>query len=80
VALRAYHDAVRLGDVRAVDPLARLCSEIDCAVGRIALAHARALVARDGAALRAVSEELTEVGMRAAAADAAAQAQRYDGR
>jgi hypothetical protein len=78
VALRAYHDAVRLGDVRAVDPLARLCSEIDCAVGRIALAHARALVARDGAALRAVSEELTEVGMRAAAADAAAQAQRYD--
>jgi hypothetical protein len=79
VALRAYHDAVRLGDTRAVDPLARLCDGIDCAVGRIALAHARALVAGDDAALRAVSDDLTAVGMRAAAADAAAQAQRFEG-
>ena len=76
VALRAYHDAVRLGDTRAVDPLARLCGEIDCAVGTIALAHARALVAGDEAALRAVSDDLAAVGMRAAAADAAAQAHR----
>ena len=80
VALRAYHDAVRLGDTRAVDPLARLSDRIDCTVGRIALAHARALVAGDDAALRAVSDELTAVGMRAAAADAAAQAQRFEGR
>jgi tetratricopeptide (TPR) repeat protein len=77
VALRVWHEAVRLGDARAADPLARLCGEIDCAVGRIALAHARALASRDGAALRAVSEELTQLGMRAAAADAAAQAHRY---
>jgi len=76
VALRAWHDAVRLGDTRAVDPLARLCDEADCAVGRIAVAHARALAAGDGAALQAVSERLVAVGMRAAAADAAAQAQR----
>ena len=76
VALRAWHDAVRLGDIRAVDPLSRLCDEIDCAVGRIALAHARALAAGDGAALLAVSDELAAVGMRAAAADAAAQAER----
>ncbi len=76
VALRAWHDAVRLGDIRAVDPLSRLCGEIDCAVGRIALAHARALAAGDGAALLAVSDELAAVGMRAAAADAAAQAER----
>lgn len=73
-ALRAWHEAVRLGDTRAADPLARLCDEIDCAAGRIALAHARALAAGDGAALRAVSGELTAVGMHAAAADAAAQA------
>lgn len=76
VALRAWHEAVRLGDTRAVDPLSRLCDEIDCAVGRIALAHARALAAGDEAALRAVSNELAAVGMRAAAADAAAQARR----
>ncbi len=77
VALAAWHDAVRLGDLRAVDPLTRLAAEIDCAVGSIALAHARALVAGDGAVLRAVSEDLAAVGMGAAAADAAAQAQRF---
>jgi hypothetical protein len=76
VALSAWHDAVRLGDRRAVDPLGRLAGEIDCVVGRIALAHAQALTAADGAALQAVSEELAAIGMRAAAADAAAQAQR----
>lgn len=76
VALRAWHEAVRLGDARAVDPLARLCGEIDCAVGGLALAHARALAAGDEAALRAVSDELAAVGMRAAAASAAAQARR----
>ncbi|WP_232006653.1 AAA family ATPase [Mycobacterium sp. 1245805.9] len=76
VAVRTWHEAVRLGDARAADPLARLCAEVDCAVGRLALAHARALAAGDEAALRAVSEELAAAGMRAAAADAAAQARR----
>jgi hypothetical protein len=76
VAVRVWHEAVRLGDSRAADPLARLCDEIDCAVGRVALAHARALAAGDAAALRTVSDELTSIGMHAAAADAAAQAQR----
>jgi hypothetical protein len=76
VAVRAWHEAVRLGDTRAVDPLARLCDEIDCALGGIALAHARALAAGDGAALRAASDDLAAVGMRAAAADATAQARR----
>ncbi|WP_077088354.1 AAA family ATPase [Mycobacterium rhizamassiliense] len=74
-ALRAWHEAVRLGDARAVDPLTRLCGEIDCVVGRTALAHAQALAARNDAALRAVSEEFAALGMRAAAADAAAQAE-----
>jgi ABC-type dipeptide/oligopeptide/nickel transport system ATPase subunit len=79
VALRVWHEAVRLGDVRAADPLGRLCGEIDCVAGRLALAHARALAAGDGARLRAVSAELTSIGMHAAAADAAAQAQRCGG-
>jgi AAA domain len=80
VALCAWHDAVRLGDVRAVGPLTRLADEIDCAAGRIAVAHVRALAAADGPALRAVSDDLAAVGMGAAAADAAAQAQRVGGR
>jgi hypothetical protein len=75
-AVRAWHEAVRLGDNRAADPLARLCDEIDCAVGRIALAHARALAARDAVALLAVSDQLAAIGMHAVAADAAAQARR----
>jgi tetratricopeptide (TPR) repeat protein len=75
VALRAYHDAVRLGDVRAVDPVTRLAAEIDCAVGNIVVKHARALADGDSDALAAVSDEFATIGMRAAAADAAAQAQ-----
>jgi energy-coupling factor transporter ATP-binding protein EcfA2 len=79
VALRIWHEAVRLGDTRAADPLTRLCSEIDCVAGRLALTHARGLSTGDEAALRAVADELTAIGMRAAAADAAAQAERYSG-
>ncbi|AEF35179.1 conserved hypothetical protein [Mycolicibacter sinensis] len=45
VALQAWQVAVQLGDARAVDPLARLCEEVDCAFGREALAAARALTA-----------------------------------
>ena len=75
VALRAYHDAVRLGDVRAVDPVTRLAAEIDCAVGNIVVKHARALADGDRDALAAVADEFAAVGMHAAAADAAAQAQ-----
>ncbi|WP_264025866.1 hypothetical protein [Mycobacterium bohemicum] len=78
MALRAWHDAVRLGDARAVDPVTRLTGEIDCAVGRLVLDHARALAAGDRAALRAVSGDLAAIGLRAAAADAAEQAGRCD--
>ncbi|NVN49608.1 AAA-ATPase, domain of unknown function, and LuxR DNA-binding domain [Mycolicibacterium hippocampi] len=38
VALRAAADAVRLGDPRGVDTLARLCGQVDCHFGRAALA------------------------------------------
>lgn len=76
VALRAWHDAIRLGDTRAVDAVSGLAAEIDCAVGDIVVSHARALASGDAAALASVAEELTSVGMRGAAADAAAQARR----
>ncbi len=76
VALRVYHDSVRLGDVRAVDAVTRLAAEIDCAVGHLVVKHARALAGGDRDALAAVAEEFAVAGMRAAAADAAAQAQR----
>jgi hypothetical protein len=41
VALQAWDTAARLGDARAVDPLAKLCGEVDCAFGRAALQRAR---------------------------------------
>jgi tetratricopeptide (TPR) repeat protein len=75
VALRAWHDAIRLGDARAADAVSALAAEIDCAVGNIVVNHARALATGDAAALAAVSEELAAIGMRAAAADAIRQAQ-----
>ncbi|MDT5134250.1 MAG: hypothetical protein QOE41_3561, partial [Mycobacterium sp.] len=76
VALRALHDAVRLGDTRAVYRLERLAGEVDCVLGRLALAHARALTEGDSGALTAVAADLAAVGLHPAAADAAAQAER----
>ena len=72
VALRALHDAVRLGDIRAADGIARL--GVECVFARLALDHARALTADDAAALRDVSARFAAIGMNPAAADAAAQA------
>jgi hypothetical protein len=72
VAMWALHAGVRLGDVQAVDALQRL--EVDCVFGRLALRHARALTAGDGAALRAVAADFAAIGMRGAAADATRQA------
>ena len=72
MALRALHEAVRLGDIRAADGIDRL--GVDCAFGRLALEHGRALVARDNARLREVSARFAAIGMNRAAADAAAQA------
>ena len=75
VALRALQDATRLGDVRAVHRAERLALEVDCVLGRLTLAHARALAAGDAIALTDVAGDLAGVGLQAAAADAAAQAQ-----
>lgn len=77
VALRALVDAARLGDMRAVDTIARIGAECDCATGRLALAHGRALAARDAAALVEVSQSYAEGGWRSAAADAAAQGEAH---
>ncbi|MDH6197576.1 energy-coupling factor transporter ATP-binding protein EcfA2/tetratricopeptide (TPR) repeat protein [Mycobacterium frederiksbergense] len=72
VALRALHDCVQLGDVRAVDALARV--DLDCVFGQLTRDHARALTAGDSAALREVAARYRSVGMLAAAEDAAGQA------
>jgi tetratricopeptide (TPR) repeat protein len=74
VALRALHEALRLGDARAADGIARLAGGVDCVFGRLATEHGRALAAADADALEAVSAAFAEIGMDPAAADASAQA------
>ena len=74
VALRALHDAARLGDIRAADGIARVGAETDCVFRQLALDHARAVVARDAAALNDVAARLDAIGLKRSAADAAAQA------
>jgi AAA domain len=76
IALRALQDATRLGDTRAVYRAERLSVEVDCVLGRLTLAHARALAAGDSTALAEVAADLSDRGLHAAAADAGAQAQR----
>lgn len=73
VALRALVDAARLGDLRAADAIGRIGAECDCATGRLALDHGRALVARDPVALAEVAQSYATAGWQGAAADAAAQ-------
>jgi tetratricopeptide (TPR) repeat protein len=76
IALRALQDAARLGDTRAVQRAERLSIEVDCVLGRLTLAHARALAHGDAAALADVAADLADRGMHPAAADASAQARR----
>ncbi|AKS32994.1 ATP-binding protein [Mycolicibacterium goodii] len=71
VALRALHDAVRLGDTRAGDALGRM--ELTCAFGDLTRAHAAALATGDSAAMHEVAERYRDLGMNAAADDAARQ-------
>ncbi|OBG88590.1 AAA family ATPase [Mycobacterium sp. E802] len=72
VMLRALHDGVRLGDTRAVDTLARI--DVDFVFGQLTTDHASALAAGDAAGLQSVAGRYREVGMLAAAEDAARQA------
>ncbi|MGW0159044.1 hypothetical protein ACWDUN_06940 [Mycobacterium sp. NPDC003323] len=72
VALRALHEAVRLGDARAAEVIAGL--DCACTFGQLTLAHARALSVHDGAGLSAVAERWNGLGWNAVARDAARQA------
>ena len=45
IAVRAWHEAARLGDVRAADAMAKIAGEADCEFTRTALDHARAVAA-----------------------------------
>ena len=77
IALRALQDATRLGDVRAVQRTERLAVEVNCVLGRLTLAHARALAAGDATALADVAADLADQGLHPAAADASKQALRF---
>jgi hypothetical protein len=66
---------VIIGPVLGGQPLSRIADEVDCAAGRLAARHGRALAAGDGLALESVAAELASVGLAAAAQCAAAQAE-----
>ncbi|WP_173059251.1 LuxR C-terminal-related transcriptional regulator [Phytohabitans houttuyneae] len=70
----ALQTAVRFGDRTTAGRLAVLAAEVDGPRAQLAAAHAAALAADDGHALRAVSTRLEQTGDWMAAADAAAQA------
>jgi hypothetical protein len=73
VALRALHDATRLGDTRAAEQMVRLGLP-DCEFGRLAIGHAKALTAADADGLDAVAAAFAGIGMQGAATDAMRQA------
>ncbi|MDR3659600.1 MAG: AAA family ATPase [Mycobacterium sp.] len=61
VALRALHEAARLGDVRAADCFSRV--GVDCVFGRLAFGHARAVAGADDAGLQDAAAAFTGIGM-----------------
>lgn len=67
IAVRAWHEAARLGDRRAADGLEKVAGEADCAYTTLVLAHARALRAGDAAGLAAAVEGLAAAGFATAA-------------
>ena len=79
IAVRTWHEATRLGDRRAADAIDSIIAHADCAYARMALAHARALTAGDGAALLEAAAQLRAAGFAGAARDAADQAQALSG-
>ena len=78
VALRALLDAVRLGDTRAVDAIARL--DLDCVLASLASAYATAFAAGDGLALRESAAAFAGIGLHGISRDAARQADAADSR
>lgn len=82
IAVRAWHEAARLGDRRAAAGLTQSAeahpSLQTCAFTRMALAHACAVTAGDRDGLAAVAEQFAAAGFRGSAADAARQAEAHD--
>lgn len=76
IAVFALHESARLGDTRAATELTKFATSVDCGFTRLALTHASAVAARDAVGLSAAADQLLAAGFKAAAADAAAQAQR----
>lgn len=74
IALRALQDGLRLGDGRTARRVLDADGPPSCRFETILRAHAHALSRHDGDRLQAVSQELADIGMVAAAADVAAQA------
>ena len=74
VAVRAWHEAARLGDRRAADAMGPIAELVVCQYTDLALAHARALAACDADALGAAAQRLSAAGFHGAAADAERQA------
>ena len=68
--MRAFHDAVRLGDIRAVDGIARLTEASTAWSAGSPYATGVPSAAHDADALDAVAAAFTGIGMHGAAADA----------
>jgi hypothetical protein len=74
VAVRAWHEATRLGDRRAADAITQIADSVVCEYTDMALAHARAVAGSDPAALTAAAQRLAAAGFHGAAGDARRQA------
>ena len=74
VAVRAWHEATRLGDRRAADAITQIADSVVCEYTDMALAHAHAVARSDPAALTAAAQRLAAAGFHGAAADARRQA------
>ena len=74
VAVRAWHEATRLGDRRAADAITQIADSVVCEYTDMALAHARAVAGSDPAALTATAQRLAAAGFHGAAGDARRQA------
>jgi ATP/maltotriose-dependent transcriptional regulator MalT len=75
VAVRAWHEATRLGDRRAAEAITQIADSVVCEYTDMALAHAQAVAASDPAALSAAAQRLAAAGFHGAAADARRQAE-----
>lgn len=74
IAVRAWHEAARLGDRRAATGLAQIVDAVDCTYTRLTMEHACAVAAADAAGLAAAAEKFAAAGFDGSASDAREQA------